>query len=70
MGAACGPGEVALRRERCRRRRKRGDVVVIGDFGRSLSRAGGQRGGCEENNGNGRQSAHWALSLDQLMAWT
>ena len=55
---------------RCRRHRKRGEGVVIGDFGRSLSRAGGQRGACEENNENGRQSGHWALSLDQLMAWT
>ena len=56
--------------ENYRRRRKGRDLVIIGDLGRALACAGGERGGREKKDGNGRQSAHWALSLDQLMAWT
>ena len=70
MGAACGPGGAAPRPGWCRRWRKGRDLVIIGDLGRALARAGGERGGREEKDGHGGQSAHWALSLDQLMAWT
>ena len=42
-----------LGRGRCRRRSKGRDLVVIGDLGRALSGAGGQRGGREEKNGDG-----------------
>ena len=57
-------------RVRCRRRSKGRNVMIIGDFGRALPRAGGQRSGREEKNGDGAKSSDWAFSLDQLMAWT